>query len=113
MAILEMQKLSIYAMKEHRKEILEFLQRTGAMELIRENVEDGFEVMAEKSAEEIQALREKRKASDEKRRASRQKKEQQSEQAEQTVEVDADAFGSDEGIDSYSHSAEREETPTW
>ena len=40
-----MQKLSIYAMKEHRKEILEFLQRTGAMELIRENVEDGFEVM--------------------------------------------------------------------
>ena len=45
MAILEMQKLSIYAMKEHRKEILEFLQRTGAMELIRENVEDGFEVM--------------------------------------------------------------------
>ena len=34
MAILEMQKLSVYALKKHRKEVLEFLQRTGAMELI-------------------------------------------------------------------------------
>ncbi|MBO6165500.1 MAG: V-type ATP synthase subunit I [Eubacterium sp.] len=34
MAILEMQKLSVYALKQHRKEVLEFLQRTGAMELI-------------------------------------------------------------------------------
>lgn len=29
-----MQKLSVYALKQHRKEVLEFLQRTGAMELI-------------------------------------------------------------------------------
>ena len=29
-----MQKLSVYALKKHRKEVLEFLQRTGAMELI-------------------------------------------------------------------------------
>ena len=29
-----MQKLSVYALNQHRKEVLEFLQRTGAMELI-------------------------------------------------------------------------------
>ena len=40
MAILEMQKLSVCALKEHRKEVLEFLQRTGAMELIREDADD-------------------------------------------------------------------------
>lgn len=77
-------------------------------------MKDGFDVMAEKSAEEIQALRERRKASDEKRRISRQKNlEQQSEQAEQTVEIDANAFGSDEGIDSYDHSYAKEEEPSW
>ena len=37
-----MQKLSIYALKKHRKEILEFLQRTGAMELIPDDKDDGF-----------------------------------------------------------------------
>ena len=40
MAILEMQKLSVYALKQHRKEVLEFLQRTGAMELILSDSEE-------------------------------------------------------------------------
>ena len=45
MAIVEMQKISICALQKHRKEILEFLQRTGAMELIREDVNEGFETV--------------------------------------------------------------------
>ena len=44
MAILEMQKISVYALKKHRKEVLEFLQRTGAMELIL-NDTDEFQKM--------------------------------------------------------------------
>lgn len=35
-----MQKLSVYALKQHRKEVLEFLQRTGAMELILSDSEE-------------------------------------------------------------------------
>ena len=33
MAIVDMRKLSVYATKSHRKQILEFLQEIGAMEI--------------------------------------------------------------------------------
>jgi Archaeal/vacuolar-type H+-ATPase subunit I len=35
-----MQKISVYALKKHRKEVLEFLQRTGAMELILNDTDE-------------------------------------------------------------------------
>ena len=40
MAIVKMQKLSIVASKKHRKAILEALQKTGAMEMRTESIED-------------------------------------------------------------------------
>ena len=36
MAVLQMQKISIYALKENRKAILELLQRRGAVEITDE-----------------------------------------------------------------------------
>ena len=40
MAIVDMQKLGICASKKHRKEILEFLQSVGAMEIITSGLDD-------------------------------------------------------------------------
>lgn len=93
------------------------LKKNKAFSVFLSFVDEGFRAMEDACDVELELRKQKRELSDAKRKATREKnmqqKSEQSKQVVQTVEVDADAFGSDEGIDSYSHSVEREETPSW
>ena len=72
---------------------------------------------------EISDIQEKRRSETDKRKNRRAKntadatadnqETQADTEADKSVENADDAFGSDEGIDSYSHSVERDETPSW
>ena len=53
MAIVEMRKLGIYATKKHRKSILEFLQRTGAVEIDSPDASDSLFDKMDTSGERI------------------------------------------------------------
>lgn len=72
---------------------------------------------------EINQIQEKRRSETDKRKSRRAKNiadmtadnqgNQADTEADKPAEIADDAFGTDEGIDSYTHSVEREETPTW